>query len=74
MASLTELNRSTIDGGHTANKVEIEVIDGMEYKLFRNQYGPAFRVLDLASGEVVGLTVYKSEAKAGATFDAAVVA
>ncbi len=54
------------------DKVEIEIIDGIEYKLFHNQYGPAMRVLDLASDEVVGLTNFKSEAQAGETFDAAV--
>lgn len=54
------------------DKVEIEIIDGVEFKLFHNQYGPAFRVLDLASNEVVGLTNFKSESLAGETFDAAV--
>ncbi len=65
-------NAETITASIQADKVEIEIIDGVEYKLFHNDRGPAFRVKDLASGEVVGLTVYKSEAKAGETFDAAV--
>ncbi len=72
MATLTEFNRSTCNSGHTVEKVEIEIINGIEYKLFSNQYGPALRVFDIESGEIVGLTNFKSEAKAGAMFDAAV--
>ena len=68
MATLTEFNNSC----SVPDRVEIEIVDGIEYKMFHNQYGPAFRVKDLASNEVVGLTNFKSEAKAGSTFDAAV--
>jgi hypothetical protein len=66
MTTLTENQNGTTD------RVEIEIIDGIEYKLFHNQYGPAMRVLDIASDEVVGLTNFKSESQAGSTFDAAV--
>ncbi len=65
MATLTENN----------DKVEIEIIDGIEYKLFHNQHGPAFRVKDLSDGSLgnPGTTSnFKSEAKAGSTFDAVV--
>ena len=80
MAKLTETNHTASTPGIRIDKVEIEIIDGIEYKLFHNERGPAFRVLDIAGtdadgnniGEVVGLTNFKSEAKAGATFDAAV--
>lgn len=78
MTTLTE-NQNGVTGSRT-NKVEIEIIDGIEYKLFHNQYGPAMRVLDITGtdangnnvGEVAGLTNFKSEAQAGSTFDAAV--
>lgn len=68
MATLTEFNNST----SLPDRVKVEIIDGIEYKLFHNKYGPAFRVLDLGAQEVVGLTNFKLEAQAGATFDAAV--
>lgn len=68
MATLTEFNSSC----SVPDRVEVEIIDGIEYKLFHNKYGPAFRVLDIGAQEVVGLTNFKSESQAGATFDAAV--
>ncbi len=66
MTTLTENQNGTTD------KVEIEIIDGVEYKLFHNDRGPALRVKDLESNEVVAVTNFKSEAQAGSTFDAAV--
>lgn len=55
MANLTEFSSKPTIDGHTINHEEIEVIDGFEYKLFHNKYGPAFRVFDVTVRKVTGI-------------------
>ncbi len=72
MATLTESNAKTTTASIQVDKVEIEIIDGIEYKLFHNQYGPAMQVRDTGITSQPIITNFKSESQAGSTFDAAV--
>jgi hypothetical protein len=49
-------------------------IDGIEYKLFTNDLGPAIRVKDVDSGEVVTIVNYPSEEAAEEAYDTATAA
>lgn len=51
---------------------EIETIDGIEYKLYVNAFGPAVRVFDVEANEVVTIVNYPNMDKAQGAFDVAV--
>ena len=48
-----------------------EIIDGVEYKLFSNDHGPAVRVKDVDANEVVTIINYPNAVKAQAAFTTA---
>lgn len=50
---------------------EVEIIDGIEYKLYINDFGPAVRVFDVDAQEVVTVVNYPDLKRAQDAYDAA---
>jgi hypothetical protein len=53
------------------SEIATAVIDGVEYKLFANKLGPAVRVKDVDSNEVVTTINYVNSTQAQAAFNEA---
>lgn len=50
--------------------MDVKVIDGVEYKLFKNNEGrPCIRVFDVDAEEVVGIKRYSNEEQARSEFE-----
>jgi len=56
----------------TIKEHEVETIDGVEYKLYINDFGPTVRVFDVVVKEVVTIVQYPNFDKAQAAYDTAV--